>query len=188
MQFQKIDFSKVRVNKIQKKQAMVLGGLFCLLLLTGYLNFKFNSNTSTVVNNKKADSTVSSQLPEHNQAVSASSGSFFSDFRIDRERIREKELASIESVINDENTNKQVLAQAQEQKMKVSSAMEKEITLEGLLKAKGFSDAVVTIRENSVNVVVEEAEIDEKKAAQILEIVQRETGEDSSNIKVLPKG
>ena len=72
--------------------------------------------------------------------------------------------------------------------MKVSSAMEKEITLEGLLKAKGFSDAVVTIRENSVNVVVEEAEIDEKKAAQILEIVQRETGEDSSNIKVLPKG
>lgn len=189
MWFDKIDFRKVKFNKIQRKQAVVLGGLFCLLLLTGYLNFRFNNNSSAVLSgNKGGDKAVSSELPQHEQAVSASSGSFFADFRLDREKVREKELASIESVINDENTDKQVLAKAQEQKIMVSSAMEKETTLEGLLKAKGFSDAVVTIRENSVNVVVEEAEIDEKKAAQILEIVQRETGEDSSNIKVLPKG
>lgn len=188
MRFNKIDFSKIKINKIQRRQAAVLSGLFCLLLLTGYLNFKFNNNTSTVLNsNKDGDKAVSSELPAHEQTVSASSGSFFSDFRLDRERVREKELASIESVINDENTDKEVLAKAQEQKIKVTSAMEKETTLEGLLKAKGFTEAVVTIRENSVNVVVEEAEIDEKKAAQILEIVQRETGEDSSNIKVLPK-
>lgn len=182
-----MNFKKIEFGKIQKKQAMVLGGLFCLLLLTGYLNFKFNNVNSSVVS-KQADKVVSSELPSHDQAVSASSGSFFSDFRLDRERIREKELSSIESVINDENTDKNVLAKAQEQKLNISSAMEKEVTLEGLLKSKGFSDVVVTIRENSINVVVEEQEVDEKKAAQILEVVQRETGEDATNIKVLPKG
>jgi len=185
MRFERFDFK--RLKNVERKQVAVLSGLFCLLLLTGYLNFKFNNNTSTVMN-KDDEKVVSSELPEHGQAVNASTGNFFADFRMDRERVREKELASIESVISDTNTDKQVLAKAQEQKIKVSSAMEKETTLEGLLKAKGFSEAVVTIRENSINVVVEESEIDEQKAAQILEIVQRETGEDSSNIKVLPKG
>lgn len=182
-------FKKIEFGKIQKKQVAVLSGLFCLLLLTGYLNFRFNNVSSNVANSKNQDKVASSELPNHEQAANASSsmGSFFSDFRTDRERIREKEMASIESVISDQNTDKNVLAKAQEQKMNLSSAMEKEVTLEGLLKSKGFSEAVVTIRENSINVVVEEKEIDEKKAAQILEIVQRETGEDPGNIKVLPK-
>lgn len=185
MGLERFDFKKLK--NIQRKQAIVMGGLFGLLLLTGYLNFKFNNNTSSVMK-KNEEVAVSSELPEHSQTVNASSGNFFTDFRMDRERVREKELASIDSVISDENTDQQVLAKAQEQKIKVSSAMEKETTIEGLLKSKGFSEAVVTIRENSINVVVEESEINEQKAAQILEIVQRETGEDSSNIKVLPKG
>ncbi|MBQ9624500.1 MAG: SpoIIIAH-like family protein [Clostridia bacterium] len=185
MKFKKPSFKKFKLGGIQKKQIFVLGGLLCMLLITGYANFKFNTS-SLLKKNKGADKAVSSGF-QKSETKTTSTGDFFADFRADRQRIREKELEGIESVINDGNTEKDVLAKAQQQKLSVSEAMEKETTIEGLLKAKGFSEAVVTIRENSINVVVEETEIDEKKAAQILEIVQRETGEDSQNIKVLPK-
>lgn len=179
------------MQMMQKKQVMILSVLFGLLLLTGYLNFKFNNKTSGIVNSDRGgEKAVSANLPEHENSasVSASSATFFADFRSDRERVRNKELENLNSLIENESTEKEVLARAQEQKMEVASAMEKESTIEGLLKSNGFSDAVVTIRKGSINVVVDEKEINEQKAAQILDIVQRETGEDSSNIKVLPKG
>ncbi len=65
--------------------------------------------------------------------------------------------------------------------------MEKEVTIEGLLIAKGFTDAVVTLHEGSVNVVVDTAELTRQQAAQILDIVMRESGESSENIKIMPK-
>ncbi len=172
---------------MKKKQILVLSVLCGLLLVTGYLNFKFNNTNSTIIDDNGQEGLTSSQLPEHDAMnVNASSTSFFSQFKVDREAIREKEMSNIDSVINDENTTEDVLKQAQEQKLELSNNMEKEVTVEGLLSGIGFSDAVVTIRENSVNVVVNESEIDEQKAAQILELVMRETGQSAANIKILP--
>jgi stage III sporulation protein AH len=81
-----------------------------------------------------------------------------------------------------------MLKDAQAQKLAISEAMEKEVTIEGLLEAKGFDNAVVTLHDGSVNVIVNSAELTSAQVAQILDIVQRESGEKSENIKIVPKG
>ena len=63
--------------------------------------------------------------------------------------------------------------------------MESELKIEGLLVASGFSDAIVTVQEGSVNVVIKAAEISKEQAAKILEIVKDETGEPAQNIKII---
>lgn len=170
---------------MKKRQVFILSCLFGLLILTGYLNMKFTTS-SDVVN--KEGLIASSELPNHDaQTTSSESSSFFADFKVDRESVRNAEIANLDAIINDKNTSSDVLNAAQEEKMAITTAMEQEVTLEGLITSKGFSDAVVTIRENSVNVVVAESEISEQQAAQILDIVKRETGQMASNIKIMPK-
>jgi stage III sporulation protein AH len=63
--------------------------------------------------------------------------------------------------------------------------MENELTIEGLLTASGFDDAIVTVQTGSVNVVIKAKEITKEEAAKILDIVRQETGESAQNIKVM---
>ena len=58
--------------------------------------------------------------------------------------------------------------------------------LEGLLKAKGFEDVFVTLSDESINVVVKDAELNQSEVAQILELVQRETSASAQNVKIIP--
>ena len=53
---------------------------------------------------------------------------------------------------------------------------EKETAAEILLEAKGFDDAIVSIDGDSVDVVVNTAELSEAQRAQIEDIVIRKTG------------
>ena len=72
--------------------------------------------------------------------------------------------------------------------MALTTAMEKELLVEGLIKAKGFTDCIVTVQNNSVNVVVNNTEaLTSAQASQIMEIVRRETGVAAEDIKILPK-
>lgn len=65
--------------------------------------------------------------------------------------------------------------------------MEKEVTIEGLLKAIGFKDVAVTLHKGSVNVVVDAVELSNADVAKVLDIVRRETKEKPENIKVMPR-
>lgn len=113
---------------------------------------------------------------------------FFSDFRVQRDSVRNQEIAYLNEIITDESSDKDSLKDAQDQKIEITRVMEQEMLIEGMIKAKGFEDAVVTIHNGSVNVVVKQAEITSAQAAQILDIVSRETGESADNIKIIPNG
>ncbi len=113
---------------------------------------------------------------------------FFSDFRVQRDSVRNQEIAYLNEIITDESSDKDSLKDAQDQKIEITRVMEQEMLVEGMIKAKGFEDAVVTIHNGSVNVVVKEAEISSAQVAQILDIVCRETGESADNIKIIPNG
>ena len=106
--------------------------------------------------------------------------SSFADFRTERERVRTQELTSIDSIINNENTDTQTLAEAQKMKLELTDTMEKELLIEGLLKAKGFEDAVITISDTAVNVIVKQKDLTKQQVAQVLEIVLREAGDISA--------
>ena len=71
-------------------------------------------------------------------------------------------------------------------KLELTDTMEKEMLLEGLLKAKGFEDVFVTLSDESINVVVKDAELNQSEVAQILELVQRETSASAQNVKIIP--
>ena len=164
-----------------KKRYFVLAGLVVLLVLTGYLNYRFNNRDTG------GDQTTIAGDTKDDASETSSSLGFFKSFRSDRDAARIKEVEYIDSIINNKDTDTETLKDAQQQKLDLAGNMEKELTIEGLIKAKGFTDAVVTLHTGSVNVIVDSKELDSQQVAQILDIVKRESGVASENIKIMPK-
>ncbi len=110
---------------------------------------------------------------------------YFETFRQDREEVRKLEMEYLDEVIAASASDQETLGDAQKQKLALVDNMEKEFTIESMIKAKGFEDAAVTFHSGTVNVVVKSNELNEGQVAQILDIVKRETGEPAGNIKVM---
>ncbi len=70
--------------------------------------------------------------------------------------------------------------------MLIVERMEKELALETLIKGRGFEDAIVTIGDNGVSIVVGESELTPEQANQILSVVVSETTFKPTEVKVIP--
>ncbi len=163
------------------KKYGVLIGLTALLVLAVYVNIRVNKSAEAAALSK-----TPSPAPQGEVVVETAGedGDFFATFRDDRENNRAKELEYLETIIS-EQTDVETLADAQEQKLDMVSSMETEFTVESLLKAKGFSDAAVMFHKGSVNVILKaEDNLTSQQAAQVLDIVCRETGESAQNVKI----
>ena len=72
--------------------------------------------------------------------------------------------------------------------MNMTDISEKETATENLLAAKGFNEAVVTILDDSVDVVVNAKELTEQQIAQIEDVVKRKTECQADKIVISPVG
>lgn len=163
--------------KISRK-TIVISAMVVLLLVTGLLNWKY------VIANKEEGEQTS--VPGQNQGGEVETSNFFTTYKSERLANREDEITYLESVINNTNTDQTTLNEAQQMKMEIVANMELESTLEGLLVAKGFEDAIVTFGTTSVNIVIKDAELTQAKVAQILDVVTSETQYKASEVKVIP--
>ena len=119
------------------------------------------------------------------ETSAAASKDYFETFRQDREAVRELEMQYLDEVIAASASDQETLGDAQQQKLALVENMEKEFTIESVIKAKGFEDAAVTFHSGTVNVVVKCEELSDAQVAQILDIVKKETGEPADNIKIM---
>ena len=59
-----------------------------------------------------------------------------------------------DSIIHSETASAAAVSSAESKRQELAGFAESELVLEGLIKAKGFEDAVVTISTANVNVIV----------------------------------
>ena len=108
------------------------------------------------------------------------------DFRTEREQLRAMQKAQLNEIVHDDATETEIAALAQRQLMELCSREEHELTLEGLLTLRGFDDPVVTVQSDSVNVLLRAELVTQQECSVILDLVCRETGVQSGNVKIIP--
>ena len=167
---------------------LLLAGLIVILAGVGYLNYALgNEAPDTTAQLTPGTEEIEGALSADDLAVMSSSNYFY-DYKANRENVRQTEVAYLDSIISSDKSDTDTLKDAQSQKIEIVQRMEAELTIEGLLMAAGFEDAIVTLQSGSVNVVLKAAEISKEDAAKVLEIVRAETGEPAQNIKVILQG
>ena len=107
-------------------------------------------------------------------------------FRLLREQLRAMEKAQLNDVAHGANTDPELAAMAQRQLLALCEREEQELTLEGVLTLRGWEDPVVTVHADSVNVLLKAQAVTRQECAVILELVCRETGVKSGNVKIIP--
>jgi stage III sporulation protein AH len=160
----------MEVNMSNKKKIIIICSMVVLLIAVGYLNVWLNKSSDPVDNTNDPVTSVS----------------FFEAYRMDRDTARAQEFSYLDAILTSQTSSEAAKASAEEMKLDLIDVMEIELVLEGLIKAKGFEDAVVTMSTNNVNVIVNDAELANDEVAQITYIITSETGYSPSNIVIVP--
>lgn len=176
------------MKKILHKNQVVITTLALLLAVVGYVTYdakvskekedamaeieKENENFAMV------DGTEEPLNPGETVLTSSvvNSNDYASEVKLNREQVRSKNKESLLQIINDESIEDKEKQAAIETMISITEIAEKEADAEMLLKAKGFTDVVVSISEESCDVVLDMGDVTDAKRAQVEDIVKRKTG------------
>ena len=115
---------------------------------------------------------------------SASAGAFSASAKLNREQVSSRNEASLLEIINNTEISEDMKADAIASMNQLTDRAENELDAEILLDAKGFKDSVVSINDDSVDVIIGAASITEEQRAQIEDIVTRKTERNVSDIVI----
>ena len=125
------------------------------------------------------------------EAVLTSTGAetvnFAAEAKLSREQVRSKNKESLLEIINNKELEEASRQSAIEQMVKMTDTAEKEEAAEMLLEAKGFSNVVVSITDDSADVVLDMGkDATDAKRAQVEDIVKRKTNIAADKIVITP--
>ena len=118
------------------------------------------------------------------EAVFTSTGrvTLLSEAKLVKEQVRARNKETLLEIINSEGLTQEQKQAAVDSMVNMTSIAERETEAELLLEAKGFSDVVVSINDQAVDVVVNALELTDAQRAQIEDIVKRKTQVGAENI------
>ena len=111
---------------------------------------------------------------------------YFAEEKLLREQSRAEQVEQLTEYVANENLDQDAKSKAAANLIEIQERIEKENSAEALLKAKGFSEVYVRIDDDTVDVVVNKAELTDSEIAQIEEIVNRKTGYSVGKINITP--
>ena len=162
---------KIKKLSANAKKVIVLCSMVALLIVTGTLNFVL---TDKIVQSGNDGHTVTT------------AETFFTSCRAERETARAEEFALLDAILSSDTSTEELISSANEKKLELIDVIERELVLEGLVKAQGFEDAVVTMSEDNINVVVSQSELTSEQVAGILSVILSETDYNATQVVVVP--
>lgn len=145
-----------------------------------------SADTASAEDGSSAD-TAGESADTPGEAVLTSTGSagtFAAQARLSREQVRAKSKETLMEIINNVNVTEEQKQNAIDGMTALAENAEKEEAAELLLETKGFADAVVSITDGTVDVVVGQTELSDAQRAQIEDIVKRKTEISGENIVI----
>lgn len=109
-----------------------------------------------------------------------------SEAKVTREQTRSRNKEILMELINSSNITDEQKQGAINEMVEMTDVAERELAAETLLVAQGFDEVVVSINDDSADVVVSSAQVSDSERAQIEDIVKRKTGIEAANITITP--
>jgi len=113
--------------------------------------------------------------------------SFYVEYRLQREKARSQQVEILKDIANSPASSPDSIKAAQEQLLNISKSVSRESSVENLLKAKGYKEAVVCVDQKGVTVVVDSRGLNTFEEGKLVDIVSRETGFGEQSIIIIPK-
>ena len=195
------------MKRLFKKNQIIITTLAVMIAIAGYLNYsgKLFSETdkgtaeanTELVNQELLDiseediETGDMEIASTDSEVEAvltnsAANTTVAEAKVSREQIRAQNKETLQALIDNTNISEEEKQDAVAQMVRMTELAEQEMAIETLMASKGFSEAVVSLTNDSVDVVVDAAELTDANRAQIEDIVTRKTEIAPENIVITP--
>ncbi|MDE6583484.1 MAG: SpoIIIAH-like family protein [Clostridia bacterium] len=151
----------------KRTKIIILSLMVVLLGVTGWLNIALNNSATET-------------------STQVTTTSYFATYRSDRQSARDQEILYYDAIIDNGDPTDAAVVSAKAAKLELIANMEKELAVEGLIKAQGFEDCVISLTGKKINVVVKASELTETEVAQISAIVTEQLNVALKNIVIIP--
>jgi len=110
---------------------------------------------------------------------------FFVEYRLERERVRGREMEILNEMINNPQVGAEARGEAEKQLLNLIDLMEKELIVENMLKAQGYKDALLFTKKDTATVMIEAETLSEEDFLRIAEAVSSVTGVTREKVQVI---
>ncbi len=189
---------------LMRKRQIVIVALSVMIVIAAYLNWAYSGSfdetlpaSGTAQQGEEAkrygeaqfvnagSESIESPAPSESAQPSQSGSNYFGDARINRDKSRSESLEILREVVDNANSSKDEVSQAQQKMTSIADAVEKESSIENLVKAKGFAEAVAFITDDSISITVATTGLSPSDTAKIKDIVVGQTNVSPDKIKII---
>lgn len=110
---------------------------------------------------------------------------FFVEYRLERDRVRGQELEMLNEIVNNPQIGEEQRLQAEKQILNLVDLMEKELIVENIIKAQGYSDALLFSGKGITTVMIYAENLSENDFLRISDTVSAITGVSREDVQVI---
>lgn len=195
-----------------KKNQLIIVALAVMIAAAGYLNYTgrlFGENAQgtkeanadltnqELLDISQEDTEAGSEEIESNDSetegtpgeavlTNGSAQTTVAQAKVTREQVRAQNKETLQSIIDNTELSEEEKSDAVAQMVELTKQSETEMEIETLMATKGFSEAVVSLGEDSADVVVNAEELTDANRAQIEDIVTRKSDVKPEKIVITP--
>ncbi|MBE6902484.1 MAG: SpoIIIAH-like family protein [Ruminococcaceae bacterium] len=179
------EYTMKRLNLIIGKKQLAVAGLTVLLGAAVAVNFAVSNSAKKDITEPAA--AVSGTNYGEAQLVSdtADSDAYFAQARIDKQASRDEAAEVLASMYQGGDLTADELNMVADDALQLSALIESENTIESMLKAQGFADALCYLSDNTANIIVKTDGLDAAGAAKIKSTLLSEYQVSSDGITIV---
>ena len=171
----------------QFKRNVLLSASLLVICAAVFLNWQLNSGSNDIEGITPAGSNNDKVLGESVEVGNKTEddSDYFAVSVIDRERTRDEAIETLREIVENIDVSEESKKEAMDKMTSLADSMTKEVNIENLVIAKGFSDCVAVVNGESVDVIVKSTGLLPNEVAQIRDIVIEQTGATLDNIRII---
>ena len=175
------------MNMIVGKRQIILMALVPGLGIAVYLNWIYaDGGNDFVLTGKMSETKNYGDAQYVESPLDIGDGeAYFAEAKITRTKSRDEAVETLKTMLSDSTLDADQKAELALQAAELAKSIETEGKIENLVKSKGFSECMVYYDTERVDVIVKTNGLLSNEAAQIKDIIVRETGVDDKNISIV---
>lgn len=177
---------------IGKKQ-IILSCLTLMLAVAVYINYVLaqtpdaedvNNGITAVEGTNKLDASDDEAYGDTEFVNTEGEDDYFAQARLEKLTSRDTAVQTLQTIMGGGDITEDEMVSRALEAVELSNMIEKETTIENLIKAQGFSDCIVYLDEDSAKIVVKSPGLDKSQVAVIKSILLGEVSVPHENIRI----
>ncbi|QGT98957.1 hypothetical protein SYNTR_0364 [Candidatus Syntrophocurvum alkaliphilum] len=171
---------------VLNRKKTIIGIVSILILIVGISLVNLTLQEPVSENEEQNESVITGEIEKQiKENKDEKKTTFFAQYRIERERVRGKQIELLRDIINDQSQEPRAKEVASERLVAITEDIEKELKAESFIKSKGFKECVVIIMPETTTVVVESTALRVDKEEEIKKLVSSATGCSEDKVSII---